>query len=170
MSDKKKKIKPNTIGRALALQALYQQELNPQDSLENDWRELYDCCCEETQASLTDEELANAIKYAQRLFEGTTTRLREIDDLLNKALDKRTLKQTTVVDRNILRVAAYEMRFVKTPKAIVISEAIELGKKFGESSSQAFINGVLDQIDGVPLDNSTFAVVETSSPEDKGMV
>ena len=167
MSEKQKKIKPNTIGRALALQALYQQELNPQDTFDIDWNELFDCYCEETQQFLTNEELARAIEFARRLFEGTTTRRLEVDELLNKALDKRTLKQTTVVDRNILRVAAYEMRFVKTPKAVVISEAIELGKKFGESASQAFLNGVLDQVDVVPLDNPTFVVGETQTSENK---
>jgi N utilization substance protein B len=46
-----------------------------------------------------------------------------------------------------LRVASYEIRFIKTPKAVVISQALELGKKFGEKETLRFLNGVLDRID-----------------------
>ncbi len=167
MDDKRNKIKPNSIGRALAFQALYQQEFNPKDSSENDWNRLYDCYCEDSPTALADEELSDAFEYARRLFEGTIARRSEIDDLLNKALDKRTLKHTTAVDRNILRVAAYEMRFLKTPKAIVISEAIELGKTFGEKSSQAFLNGVLDQVGSFPPAGSKELISESEDSPTK---
>ena len=169
MNDSKtKKIKPKSVGRVLAFQALYREELNPQESTIENWEELYDYYSQETQLTLSDKDRIIALAYARCLFEGTTDRRPQIDQLLNKALDKRTLKHTTIVDRNILRVAAYEMRFIKTAKAIVISEAIELGKKFGERNSQAFLNGVLDQVDNIPLNNAATIIVEsTSSSSDK---
>jgi N utilization substance protein B len=51
-----------------------------------------------------------------------------------------------VTDRSILRIAVYEILFMDTPKPVVISEAVELAKKFGTDQSAAFINGILDKV------------------------
>lgn len=145
-TSKNKKIKPQSIARALAFQALYQEELNPRFT-EIDWQELLDDYCAETQTIIPNIDNAEVIRFARRLFDGVVDNKVRIDEILNKSLDKRTLKQTTVVDRNILRVATYEIVTIETAKAIVISEALELGKKFGDNGSRAFLNGVLDQVD-----------------------
>jgi N utilization substance protein B len=50
------------------------------------------------------------------------------------------------VDRNVLRIAAFELAFSDTPKAIVIDEAVELARRFGGEPSPAFVNGVLDSL------------------------
>lgn len=165
--NKKKRLQPRSVGRALAFQALYQEELNPLSN-ERNWQDLLSCYCNEVQLSLTDSARAAALDFAKLLFEGTVDRRLEIDRILNEALDKRTLKNTTIVDRNILRVAAYEMRFVKTAKAIVISEAIELGKRFGDQKSRAFLNGVLDQVDKIQLPrSSSFTVLSSKASDDE---
>ncbi|MBQ9872925.1 MAG: transcription antitermination factor NusB [Thermoguttaceae bacterium] len=140
----RKQFLPLSIGRALALQAMYQAEAN--SSAGRDWADLLDSYCEETQIELSSEERDGAIRFALRLFYGLSERLSELDQKLNKALDRRTLKNTTLVDRNILRVGAYEALFIKTPKAVVISEAIELALQFGSKNSIRFINGVLDRV------------------------
>lgn len=160
-----KKVKPYSIGRVLAFQALYQEELNPHpfSSMEHSWEDLYDCYRDETGVSISAEEKVVALNFAQMLFEGVIKERSELDKALSETLDKRTLKHTTVVDRNILREATYEMCFIKTPKAIVISEAIELAKKFSERTSSAFLNGVLDQVDIVYFKKSASTIAQDQS-------
>ena len=137
--------KARSLGRRLALQALYQEEMNPSSA--RNWDLELDLYMEEQNEELGGEERATALEFAKRLFDGVLFRKREIDDILNRAFDKRrTIDRTTIVDRNILRLAAYEITFVKTPKAVAISEAMELGKKFGDKNTRAFLNGVLDQV------------------------
>ena len=142
-----KKLSPNqlrSIGRVYALQALYQNELNPQSSDFN-WEGAPDD--EGTSQPLTPEAQEVALDFARSLYEGVADRKGEIDQALNAAFDKgRTIELTAPVDRCVLRLAAYEMLFVKTPRAVVISQAIELGAKFGDVRTSAFVNGVLDQI------------------------
>ncbi|MBR0225485.1 MAG: transcription antitermination factor NusB [Thermoguttaceae bacterium] len=137
-----------SIGRAYALQALYQAELNPQATAPS-WDGEFDD--EEGFPSLAGKERAVATDFARLLFEGVVDRKSAVDALLNAAFDKgRTIERTSPVDRCILRLAAYEMHFIKTPKAVVISQAIELGVKYGDTKTHAFLNGVLDQIDKTP--------------------
>ena len=136
-----------SLGRVLAFQASYQMELNRSEPY--DWEEALELYCAESQTFPSGEEREKALSFAKRLFEGVIDRRVEVDRILNEALDKRSLKQTNVVDRSILRIATYEARFLKTPKPVVISEAIDLGLRFGDKGSRAFLNGVLDQVDKV---------------------
>ena len=151
--DKKTNVyKLRSFGRLVAFQAAYQEELNP-GSTERNWAshdpfaETLDAFCTETKTLLTGAERAETIDFARRLFEGYRDRRAEIDATLDAALTNRTLARVDVVARCILRVAAYEIRFIKTPKAVVISQALELGKKFGEKETTRFLNGVLDRVD-----------------------
>jgi N utilization substance protein B len=151
--DKKNNVyKLRSIGRLVAFQAAYQEELNP-GSTERNWAdndpfaETLDAFCSETKTFLTGSERGDALDFARRLFEGYRDRRVDIDATLDAALTNRTLGRVDVVARCILRVAAYEIRFIKTPKAVVISQALELGKKFGEKETLRFLNGVLDRID-----------------------
>lgn len=165
-SNSKKKTNPHSIARIVAFQALYQEELNP-TGLESNLEGLLNDYCEESQTILSSDVRSLVVKFARRLFDGVVDRRMEIDRLLNDALNKRTLKHTAVVDRNILRVATYEMKFIKTAKAIVISEAMELGKKFGDRGSRAFLNGVLDQVDKIQITKPTSFTIISEQPEEK---
>ena len=137
-----------SIGRILAFQARFQHEINPEFSSEQiDWDELFDCYCQESQIRPSEEERVSAIEFGRNLFNGAIERKSDIDAILDASLNKRTLKQTGMVERSILRIAAYEICFLKTAKAIVISEAIGLSKQFGAEGSASFINGVLDHVD-----------------------
>ena len=143
MSKKQSQNKLRSIGRAYALQALYQNELNPQSS-DFRWENLDD---ESAPEPLSAEEQAVALDFARRLFEGVVDRKGEIDQALNAAFDKgRTIELTAPVDRCVLRLAAFEMLFSDTPRVVAISQAVELGYKFGDVKTSAFLNGVLDQI------------------------
>jgi N utilization substance protein B len=86
-----------------------------------------------------------AFEYAQELVRGTTDNLQKIDDLIRGQADNWRLERMPPVDRNILRLAVYEMLHEnETPKLVVLDEAIELAKKFGSEQSGRFVNGLLD--------------------------
>jgi transcription antitermination protein NusB len=86
-----------------------------------------------------------AFEYAQKLVHGTIDNLEKIDELIRTQADNWRLERMPAVDRNILRLAIYEMMYEKeTPKLVVLDEAIELAKKFGSEQSGRFVNGLLD--------------------------
>ena len=89
----------------------------------------------------------DALAFTEELVRGFETHKREIDKLLQRHSKNWRLDRMAWVDRNVLRLAAYELMFIKeTPPKVVINEAIDLGKKFGSSESGSFINGILDSI------------------------
>ena len=92
---------------------------------------------------MADEER----EFVRDLVEGTRERLNELDSLIADAALKWELSRMAVVDRNVLRLAAYEMtEHENTPVKVIINEAIELAKSFGGEDSSIFVNGVLDRI------------------------
>jgi N utilization substance protein B len=91
---------------------------------------------------------ADMEKYALALYDGVTARKADIDAALVAAATNWRLSRMTPVDRNVLRLGAYELLFdaSKPPLEVVINEAVELAKRFGSEDSPAFVNGVLDRI------------------------
>jgi N utilization substance protein B len=90
-------------------------------------------------------QLGEALGYAQELVRGTVDHLDEIDRLIRLQAANWRLERMPVVDRNILRLAVYELTFEKDiPELGVMDEAIELAKKFGSEQSGRFVNGLLD--------------------------
>jgi transcription antitermination protein NusB len=86
-------------------------------------------------------------KYARRLISGVAEKLAWLDQRLSAASTRWSLSRMARVDRNILRMAAYEMEFVEeVPISVSINEAIEIAKHFGADDSSTFVNGVLDSI------------------------
>jgi N utilization substance protein B len=84
-------------------------------------------------------------EYATRLVLGTLSRRSELDGMLSEQSEHWRLGRMPAVDRNLLRLALYELLFEpETPAAVVINEAVEIAKKFSTPSSGAFVNGVLD--------------------------
>jgi N utilization substance protein B len=120
--------------RELALQLLYQHELTHMEPEEmqshfEGWRNAPEAACE----------------FANELLRGTLEHLEEIDLELDRQTAHWRLERLAAVDRNILRLALYELLFhSETPHAVVIDEAIEIAKKFGAEDSARFVNGVLD--------------------------
>jgi transcription antitermination protein NusB len=87
----------------------------------------------------------DAFDYAQTLVRGTVDHREEIDAMIRGQADNWRLERMPAVDRNILRLAIYEMLYEQeTPKLVVVDEAIELAKKFGSEQSGRFVNGLLD--------------------------
>jgi N utilization substance protein B len=87
--------------------------------------------------------------FAEHLIRGVYLHQAEIDQIIVSASDHWRLDRMSIVDRNILRIALFEMLYCPdVPPKVSINEAIDMGKKFGSEDSGAFINGVLDHILG----------------------
>lgn len=87
------------------------------------------------------------LKFATELVRETSERRAEIDDAIQTASKNWRLERMSRVDRNILRLATYELRYSEeVPVKVILNEAVELAKRFGASESPAFVNGVLDRI------------------------
>ena len=86
-------------------------------------------------------------KFGLELVEGAALHRDAIDDALQATADNWELKRMTAVDRNILRMASYELLHnAETPVSVVIDEALEIAKKYSSDDSPGFINGILDKI------------------------
>lgn len=85
--------------------------------------------------------------FASALVRGTTSRHTEVDDIIAQFTEHWDLDRMAVVDRNILRLAVYELLDQgAVPPKVAINEAIEISKKFGSRESGRFINGILDRV------------------------
>lgn len=96
-----------------------------------------------------DGKLSDEVKeFTLILVKGVMSNLSEIDKVINNYTNNWSLERITNIDRNILRMAIYEILYLKNiPKSVSINEAIELAKKYGTKSSFSFVNGVLGKID-----------------------
>ncbi|MCD6129408.1 MAG: transcription antitermination factor NusB [Deltaproteobacteria bacterium] len=84
--------------------------------------------------------------FAKELFDGVKSHQEHIDSII-KCYSTKKWQNLYIVDKNILRLAVYELLFCKeTPYKVVINEAIELAKTFGGENTRAFINAVLDKV------------------------
>ena len=87
--------------------------------------------------------------YARILVDGVGAMSSDIDALIESASTNWRIVRMPVVDRNILRMATFELKArLDVPASVVINEAVELAKRYGEKDSRAFVNGILDRIAG----------------------
>lgn len=122
--------------REYALQVLYAIDLNPtpvDEFFQSFW---------ELNKSRTE-----IMEYSMGLVHGTVEKKKEIDSLISKHSNNWKVGRMAVTDRNILRLATYElMEEPGVPAKVIINEAIEIARKFGTTDSATFVNGVLDSI------------------------
>lgn len=86
-----------------------------------------------------------AFEFAKGLVRGTLDHREQVDALIREQADNWRLERMPAVDRNVLRLAVFEMLYeTDTPKLVIVDEAIELAKKFGSEQSGRFVNGLLD--------------------------
>ncbi|MBR0283619.1 MAG: transcription antitermination factor NusB [Selenomonadaceae bacterium] len=131
------------LAREAVLQALFQLDLNHGDEGE---QEKYEALAVDTALQEGEKLSAKERGYVTETVHGTRSRLTEIDALIASYAKGWKLGRMAAVDRNILRLASYEMKFcdpVLDP-GIVINEAVELAKKYGTDDSGRFVNGILD--------------------------
>jgi len=122
--------------RELAMQALFYMDMNRNDSNESLER-----FCVHFSAS------KKARPFFLRLVKGVIQAKAEIDSIIENFSDNWKISRMSCVDRNIMRIAVYELLYCQDiPPKVSINEAIDIGKKFGTEESGAFINGILDSV------------------------
>ena len=100
----------------------------------------------EEETGIEPEIDAEPDHFMERLARGTAAQVVESDPYIAKRAENWRLERMPVVDRNILRMAIYEMKSLDTPHAVVIDEALELARRYSEEEAVPFVNGVLDAI------------------------
>ncbi|HKK52146.1 MAG TPA: transcription antitermination factor NusB, partial [Myxococcota bacterium] len=88
----------------------------------------------------------SAAEFARELVRAVIARREEIDDRIGLHTRNWRISRMAVVDRNVLRLAVYELQHTDTPVAVVIDEAVDLARRFASDSSPPFVNGVLDAV------------------------
>ena len=150
-------MKKRTRARELALQFLYQLDLVGAEIID------------ELAAFLRQEERdGETCRFARRLVEGTHEHHQAIDSEIQTVAQNWQISRMAVIDRNVLRLAAYELLYCDDiPPKVAINEAIELGKRYSTENSGAFINGILDKIKNRALESndSSDSPTETPNPE-----
>ena len=121
--------------RQVALQMLYQVDLNPDVS-----GQMVRAMIAER---LSDTELQS---FAWDLFSGCMEFRNELDEKIQEVAENWKLNRMAATDRGVLRLGAFELLQTGTPHRVVIDEAIELAKKFGNAQSSQFVNGILDRL------------------------
>ena len=121
--------------REVALQALFQEDLNP--------RESSDQLAPFLKARLKDEELR---EFALSLVLGVLRNQDELDALVEQKAENWSVSRMAATERAILRLGAFEIRYAETPHRVAIDEAVELAKRFGSAQSSQFVNGILDKL------------------------
>ena len=127
--------------RQQALQLLYQWDLR-RSAIEDIMRGYYD-------SLLVDEERFGRPRpdpFAESLLRGVVRDLPLLDDRIARHAEHWRLERMPAVDRNILRIAVYEMASTDTPPAVAIDEALELARRYAGEESVHFVNGVLDAV------------------------
>jgi transcription antitermination factor NusB len=87
-----------------------------------------------------------ALEFARELVTAVVAHLPELDAIVSLHARNWRVSRMAVVDRNVLRLGAHELRDTQTPVAVVIDEAVDLARRFGSDRSPSFVNGVLDAI------------------------
>ena len=143
-----------TKARECALQALYQLDTSAGDAREAVRGVLAHFKGDpETAEEQTDGETE---RFADELVRGVQSERAAIDELIQQSSTHWKLDRMARVDRNILRLAVYEiLRRADVPVRVTLNEAIELGKKYGSEESSSFVNGVLDRVAHMELPGAT---------------
>jgi N utilization substance protein B len=125
-------------GREAAVQYLYQLEIHG-DRAADLSTDFWNMCSAKPSVR----------EYADKLIAGVNAHIDEVDARIKKYAINFAIGRLAAVDRNILRLAIYEMLYcMETPPVVAINEALEIAKKFGGEDSAKFVNGILDKVKG----------------------
>ena len=119
------------------------------DVLEDFWKDRSDLVLsdKEKEALELDKKDPDIRSYAEKLVRGVLEKIEIFDQIIERVADHWEIKRMAYVDRNILRLSAYELLYSDDiPVKVAINEAVELAKRYGEPDSSKFVNGILDRI------------------------
>ncbi len=145
-------MRKRTRSREFALQVLYQLDinhLNISDVLEDFWKDRSDLALSDKEKEVIelDKKDADIRLYTEKLVRGALEKIELLDNIIERVADHWEIKRMAYVDRNILRLSAYELLCIDDiPIKVAINEAVELAKRYGEPDSSKFVNGILDRI------------------------
>ncbi len=145
-------MRKRTRAREFALQILYQIDVAHSDLkevLEDFWLDRTDLALSPGEKEVIEEDKKDPeIRgYAEKLVEGTLKNQEAIDKTIERYAENWVIARMAYVDRNILRLSSYEVLYLEDiPVKVAINEAVELAKRYGESDSSKFVNGILDRI------------------------
>lgn len=130
-------MRKRTKARECALKILYAVDItkdDPEKCIETFWN--------------TEQDAEAEVKdFADKLVRGVAENIKKIDKIITQYATNWELGRMAVIDRNILRFAAYELLFLEdVPPKVSINEAIDIAKKYGDKDSGKFVNGILDKI------------------------
>jgi len=130
-------MRKRTLSREIALKVLYADEITKEgfeEALRKYWQN-------------TGEKEESVRDFAEFLVLGVASKKDELDSVISKYADNWELDRMATIDRNILRIASFELLHSnQVPPKVAINEAIEMAKKFGDKDSGKFVNGILDKI------------------------
>ncbi len=130
--------------REIALKMLYAYEMSQSNDIKeylNSFWDFYPNCPDDIK------------EYAELLFNNTVARINKIDNIISEYIKNWKMERIALIDKNILRLATYELLYEALDKKIIINEAVEIAKKYGSSESYQFINAILDIISKKYIDN-----------------
>jgi len=134
-------VRRRTRAREIAMQILFQFDLRGATYSDDLGKSAAELCADEGKGE------ADVQEFALRLVEGTLAHREEIDKKLQAVARNWDLRRMANVDRNVLRMAMYElMHCTDVPPKVAINEAIELSKKYSTANSGGFVNGILDRV------------------------
>lgn len=130
-------MRKRTKAREHALKILYAVDITGEEAK----------VCIDTYWETNEEKDIEVKRFANSIVLGAANNGKAIDKLISKYATNWQLDRMAVIDRNILRLATYELLFAdEIPPKVTINEAIDIAKRYGDSDSGKFVNGVLDKI------------------------
>lgn len=151
-------MRPRSIGRRLALQYLFMADMNRYAAIEDpaEFFKTQRLASRDTSSGaeepggfvfdVDDPHQDEAERFALSIIDEATRHRGEIDDAIGRAAKNWSLARMGTIERNVIRVAAAEMRLGGAPRAVILDEAVELAKRFGDKDSGAFVNGIADRL------------------------
>jgi len=122
-------------GRETALQMLFQFDVSGMTAAES--RRMFWKC---------NKVSREAKKFANSLYTDVTKNRKELDEIISRHSENWKIDRMSAVDRNTIRMAVAEYLYVKSPRAVITDEAVQIAKTYGSDKSGAFVNGILDAI------------------------
>ncbi|MEI6437586.1 MAG: transcription antitermination factor NusB [Candidatus Omnitrophota bacterium] len=130
-------MRKRSVARECALKVLYQVELikiAPARALPSFWEQ-------------EEEHPADVRAFAEDIVNNVRTRVEDLDRKISEYATNWQISRMAVIDRNVLRIGVYELLYAPgIPPKVAINEAVELAKKYGDTESSKFVNGILDKI------------------------